>query len=186
MKIRGHRIEPGEIEHALLRCPGVREALVLPRDDPAGGQRLVAYVGGAPAGHESILLQQLQQVLPAYMVPAAWVMLDKLPLNPNGKIDRAALPAPAAPAAPSGETGPRATDTPELTAVLEILAGLMPGVHLAADDDLFEKGLHSIMMMRFVSQCRSRFGVGLGVKEIYRLSTPALIAGAIAGKRSAV
>ncbi|UTY57071.1 non-ribosomal peptide synthetase [Massilia sp. erpn] len=185
VKIRGHRIELGEIEQALLRCQDVREAVITAPADPAGERRLVAYVAGTAGRLDTAALsQQLQQVLPAYMLPAAWVVLDAFPLNPNGKIDRAALPAPLPAAAPSTALLPQAA-CPELATVLEILSGLLPGIQLAPDDDLFGKGLHSIAMMRFVSQCQERLGVSLKVRDVYRLATAGAIAQAVMANRRA-
>src|SRR5262249_2075273 len=104
IKLRGYRIEPGEIEAALVQHPSIREAVAIVREDRPGNKRLVAYIvplqepGQVPAGLRSCL----EQKLPPYMVPSAFVVLRRIPLTPNSKVDRQALPAPE-------------TDRPELT-----------------------------------------------------------------------
>src|SRR5262249_49488229 len=96
VKIRGVRIEPGEVETSLLRHPGVREALVVAREDEPGARRLVAYVvrGGSEPAEAAGLRSWLKGRLPEYMMPSAFVPLDRLPLTVSGKVDRQALPAP--------------------------------------------------------------------------------------------
>ena len=97
VKLRGFRIEPGEIEAVLLRDAGVAQAVVVARADGAGGQRLIGYVvgtAGAAAPEPHALRAVLGQVLPEHMVPSALVVLERLPLTPNGKLDRRALPEP--------------------------------------------------------------------------------------------
>src|SRR5690606_24530620 len=93
VKLRGFRIEPGEIEHALRDCPGVAEAAVLVEPDAAGENRLLAFVAGAPEGGEAGLETRLRERLPAYMLPRSIVVLERLPISPNGKLDRDALRA---------------------------------------------------------------------------------------------
>jgi len=194
VKIRGFRIELGEIESALSRYEGVREAVVVAREDAPGDKRLVAYVVRKEQTTLTVgeLRTHLQKSLPEYMVPPAWVFLNALPLNTNGKIDSKALPAPDAAAACFGADSSQEEivavqrDNRELRAVLSILQELLPGVRISETDDLFAKGLHSILLMRFVARCRERLNAELKVRDIYRLSSPLAIAQALqAGKTSA-
>ncbi|MFJ6567450.1 non-ribosomal peptide synthase/polyketide synthase [Streptomyces sp. NPDC091292] len=186
VKVRGFRVEPGEIEAALTRHPAVAHAVVVARD-----QRLVAYVVPVPvagpvadAGPVDVaaLRAHAAATLPAHMVPGAFVPLGALPLTPNGKLDRAALPAPDFTAAladgtsahgphrPRGPRGPRA----------EIVAGLFGDVlgleQVGADDDFFTLGGHSLLAMRLVSRVRTALGADLTVRSVFDAPTPALLA----------
>ncbi|HSF38933.1 MAG TPA: condensation domain-containing protein, partial [Thermoanaerobaculia bacterium] len=157
VKIRGFRIEPGEIEAALLALPGVREAVVVVRD-----QRLVAYVAGEVAADS--LRAALRERLPDYMVPAAFVTLEALPLNPNGKVDRKALPAPEAQSAPETYRAPR---TPVEEVVAGIWAELLGVERVGADADFFELGGHSLLATRVASRLREAFGVELPLHDVF-------------------
>ncbi|HEU4885333.1 MAG TPA: amino acid adenylation domain-containing protein, partial [Longimicrobium sp.] len=150
VKIRGFRIELGEIEARLAELPGVREAVVLAREDVPGDQRLVAYVVG-DADAES-LRAHLSTALPEHMVPAAYVRLQALPLTPNGKLDRKALPAPGGEAyaarafeAPLGEVE---------EALAEIWAELLGVERAGRRDNFFELGGHSLLAVRMISRVR--------------------------------
>src|SRR5262245_52745239 len=132
LKVRGYRIEPGEIETALERMPGIRRAIAVTRGEGAA-RRLVAYVvpeGKAP--EEMAMRAELRRTLPEYMVPAAFVLLDELPLSSHGKVDRAALPEPGA-AAPSRAPVPPRTPTEE--AIAAIWAGLLRRERVGAEDN---------------------------------------------------
>ncbi|HEU4562389.1 MAG TPA: amino acid adenylation domain-containing protein, partial [Longimicrobium sp.] len=162
VKIRGFRIEPGEIEAVLSAHAEVREARVVVREDAPGETRLVAYVVGqadteAMRGH-------LRLSLPEYMVPAAFVALDRLPLTPNGKLDVKALPAPGHELAENRHLAPR-------TPVEEVLAGIWAEVlgleRVGVEDDFFERGGHSLLAMRVLSRVRDVFGVELPVRAIF-------------------
>ncbi|HST62734.1 MAG TPA: amino acid adenylation domain-containing protein, partial [Longimicrobium sp.] len=155
VKVRGFRVEPGEIEARLAEHAGVREAVVLVREDVPGEKRLVAYVVG-DADAET-LRAHLSERLPEYMVPAAYVRLDALPLTPNGKVDRKALPAPDGDAfatrgyeAPSG----RAEE-----AVAAIWAELLGAERVGRSDHFFDLGGHSLLAVRVVSRVRQALGV---------------------------
>ncbi|MFD5778348.1 amino acid adenylation domain-containing protein, partial [Streptomyces fungicidicus] len=169
MKIRGFRIEPGEVEGVLAGHPSVARVAVVVREDRPGDRRLVAYV--VPAGQHDGLEQELQEhaarVLPDYMVPAAVVVLDALPLNVNGKLDRPALPVPDYASQVSGR-GPR-------TGQEEILAGLFAEVlgleRVGVDDDFFTLGGHSLTATRLAARVGALFGVDLGVRAVFEAPT---------------
>jgi len=180
VKLRGFRVEPGEVEAALTAHPGVREAAVTVREERPGDRRLVAFVvpaGAAAAPGE--LRRHLRERLPGFMVPAAFVALDALPLNPNGKVDRRALarlPAPeaaatrdcAAPPAP-----PRTTEETRLAAIFtEVLGVVEIGVH----DDFFELGGHSLLAIQAVSRIREAFEVEVPLAALFDAPSVAALA----------
>ncbi|WP_344571013.1 amino acid adenylation domain-containing protein, partial [Kitasatospora viridis] len=182
VKIRGFRIELGEIETALTAQPGVLQAAVLPHEQGTGGARLVAYLAGPPELDTAELRARLAAELPAHMVPAAFVRLDALPLNANGKLDRTALPAPDFAAFAGSGRAAR-------TAEEEILCGLFAEVlgveKVGVDDDFFALGGHSLLATRLLSRVRSVLGVELGVRDVFEAPTVAGLAarsGAVAGR----
>ncbi|MFM0639045.1 amino acid adenylation domain-containing protein [Paraburkholderia metrosideri] len=171
VKLRGFRIELGEIESRLRACPGVRDALVIAREDQPGDKRLVAYLLAhqdaelAAAG----LRDQLAAGLPDYMVPSAFVTLDTFPLTPNGKLDRRALPAPDLDsvvtreyAAPQGEI--------EL-AVAQIWQTLLGLERVGRHDDFFELGGHSLLAVQLASRLRQELGVEIALRELFAQPT---------------
>jgi pristinamycin I synthase-3/4 len=172
VKVRGFRVEPGEVEAALREHPAVREALVVLREHRGEGV-LVGYVvpagGIAPAQAE--LRAWLARRLPEHMLPAALVALDALPLTPSGKADRRALPAPDFAAA--GAAAPR-------TPTEEVLAGLFAEVlgtgRAGVDDDFFEAGGHSLRATRLVTRVRGVLGVELPLPVVWEAPTPASLA----------
>ncbi|MBA2673703.1 non-ribosomal peptide synthetase, partial [Ramlibacter sp.] len=166
VKIRGFRIELGEIEAALTTQPGVREALVLARDDAPGDKRLVAYVVANDAALDATALRKpLLARLPDYMVPAHYVLLDALPLTSNGKIDRKALPSP--------EMGTQATAVyvEPRTPTEQLLAGIwsrtLHAERVGAQDDFFALGGHSLLATQVVSQIRDHAGVELPLRVLF-------------------
>ncbi|GJG89256.1 hypothetical protein tb265_44370 [Gemmatimonadetes bacterium T265] len=174
IKLRGFRIEPGEIEAALVAVRGVTQACVVARDDAATGPRLVAYVVGAdgPPPDGAALRTVLRQTLPEHMIPAAVVPLAALPLTPNGKVDRDRLPAPAADIA-AARTLPRTPREAEIAAVWAEALGV-PTV--GVDERFVELGGHSLLAMRVVGRVRQLSGVLLPLDQLLRGATVADLA----------
>jgi amino acid adenylation domain-containing protein len=185
VKIRGYRIELGEIETALLASDGVREAVVIAREDQPGDKRIVAYV----VPHDGVelavaaLRARLSRELPEYMVPSAFVRLAALPLTPNGKLDRHALPAPDHLAVVS-----RAYEAPE-GEIEQVLAALwqelLGAPRVGRHDHFFELGGHSLLAMQLVSRLRQALGVELALRELFAWPVLADMARAIHDERAA-
>ncbi|MGW9062397.1 condensation domain-containing protein, partial [Streptomyces sp. NPDC055733] len=191
VKVRGFRVEPGEVEAVLAAHPGVGQAVVVAREDVPGDKRLVAYVvpegaregeGAGPdevlgaGGVDGRLSAELRgfvgEELPEYMVPAVVVELTRLPLTVNGKVDRAALPAPEFATAGEG----REATTEEERILCEIFADVLGLDAVGPDDDFFELGGHSLLVTRLVSRIRSRLGVEAGIWLLFEVPTPARLA----------
>ncbi len=187
VKLRGFRIEPGEVEAVLAEAPGVREAVVTVREDAPGDRRLVAYLtaspvpAAAPAGagpdgeapptlDAAELRRRCQERLPAYMVPAAFVVLERLPLLPNGKLDRRALPAPDAArpelaerfVAPRGEL-----ERTVATAWQEVLGVERVGIR----DNFFDLGGHSLLLVSLHEKLAERLGRELSIVDLFQHPT---------------
>ncbi|MEU2250578.1 amino acid adenylation domain-containing protein [Streptomyces sp. NPDC019224] len=171
VKLRGQRIEPGEVEAVLAGCPGVAQAAVVAREDRPGDKRLVAYLVPAPEGapETAELSGRLRRELPDYMVPAAFVTLDALPLTANGKLDRAALPAPEYGAADAGR-GPR---TPQEQLLCGLFAEVLGREQVGIDDGFFDLGGHSLLAARLASRVRETLGLELGLRLLFEAPTVA-------------
>ncbi|HEU0055523.1 MAG TPA: amino acid adenylation domain-containing protein, partial [Longimicrobium sp.] len=165
VKVRGFRIEPAEIEARLLEHPGVRAAVVMARQDTPGETRLVAYTVGDETAGADVLQAHLAATLPAYMVPAAYVRLHALPLSPNGKLDRKALPA------PEGEAfAVREYQAPvgEVEAALAAVWSEVLGVErVGRGDDFFALGGHSLLAVRVISRVRQALAVEVALGELF-------------------
>ena len=170
VKIRGFRIELHEIEAALMRHPGVAEAVVVAREQAIGDRRLAAYLvaAGDPPPAAGELREFLAQQLPDYMLPASFTRLAALPLTAVGKVDRRALPAPAPEIASAGER-PAATALEEVIAGIwaAVLGGGPPGV----DEDFFALGGHSLLAVQLVSRLRETLRVELTVRDLFEALT---------------
>jgi amino acid adenylation domain-containing protein len=188
VKIRGLRVELGEIEAALAQVPGMRAAAVVMRQDRAGDQRLVAYVvpergtaeesGGNPGAEApvlplKVLREHLEKVLPQYMVPAAFVAMEALPLSSNGKLDRKALPAPGAEAyARTAYEPPQGEAETKIARVWEDTLGVE---RVGRHDNFFELGGHSLLIVKLVERLREQ-DLHVEVRALFNTPTVAMLA----------
>ncbi|MDP9040030.1 MAG: amino acid adenylation domain-containing protein, partial [Acidobacteriota bacterium] len=187
VKIRGYRIELGEIEAAIAQHPGVREVVVVAREDTAGDKRLAAYYTATEEGEGGVGAEQLRNHLlarlPEYMVPAAYVRLEKLPLTANGKLDRKGLPVPGGEAyATRGYEAPQTETEEELARIWgEVLKLERVGRH----DNFFELGGHSLLVVTMIERMR-RAGLHVDVRALFATPTLAALAAAIAPQETVV
>ncbi|MGI8332310.1 amino acid adenylation domain-containing protein [Actinomadura scrupuli] len=181
VKVRGHRIELGEVESVLARHRAVAQDAVVARQETGGDVRLVAYVVPAPGTtcDPATLRAFVARSLPDYMVPAAVIVLDELPLNPNGKLDRAALPAPDF----SAYVTAREPRTPDETVLCEIFAEVLNLPKVGIDDGFFDLGGDSLMATRVVSRARAALDTELTIRALFEAPTVALLAARLAGER---
>jgi len=173
VKVRGYRIELGEIESRLLEYPGIREAVVLVREDAQpetpGLKQLVAYfVSGNTPVDLAELREHLRQSLPEYMVPAAYVQLPRFPLTPNGKIDRKTLPAPNAVCGLEHEYEPPQGETE--TALVQMWQEVLHVERVSRRDDFFALGGHSLLAIRLIGDIDQLFGIELPLHAIFEHS----------------
>lgn len=177
VKIRGFRIELGEIAAAISVDPSVGQAVVLAMDLPQLGKSLVGYVTPAEgAGTETVDVERIRArvaaALPDYMTPAAYVVLDEIPITAHQKIDRAALPQPQLAAG----TEYRDPTTPTEIRVAQLFSGLLGHERVGVDDSFFDLGGHSLVATKLVTAIRAECGVELGIRDVFELATVGLLA----------
>src|SRR5262245_3425573 len=173
VKVRGFRIELGEIESVLMGHEGVREAVVVAREEHVGEKRLAAYVVGRPGLESGSLRSYVRERLPEYMVPSWFVVLERMPLTPNGKVDRRSLPAPERGVVEEGRyVGPR-------TELEETLSGIWSEVlgveRVGVEDNFFELGGDSILSIQVVSRAGGK-GIRITPRQVFGHQTSAALA----------
>ncbi|MGW7730760.1 amino acid adenylation domain-containing protein [Streptomyces canus] len=172
VKLRGHRVEPAEIEAALGGHPDVEQAVAVVREDRPGDRGLVAYATAAPGVEADALREYLAGLLPAYLVPSAVVLLDRLPLTANGKVDRAALPAPVR----TGRDAGRSARTAHEEVLCALIADVLGLPDVGPDDSFFALGGHSLHALRLVHRIRTALGTDLGLRDVFEAPTAAALA----------
>lgn len=171
VKIRGYRIELSEIDAALLKQPGMKEACVVASEDQNGQKALCAYYVCEAEQDASELRAALAQQLPAYMIPLCFLQLERFPLTANGKIDRRALPKPdftAAAAQRAGYVPPRTDTESQLAALWEEVLGMQP---VGVTDDFFALGGHSLKAMTLIARMKRHFGVDVPLRKLFEAAT---------------
>ncbi|MFI6320156.1 amino acid adenylation domain-containing protein [Nonomuraea sp. NPDC050556] len=179
VKIRGFRVELGEIEAVIGSHPGIDQVAVIVREDQPGDRRLVAYV--VPPGETEALRARCAELLPEYMVPSAFVPLDTLPLTPNRKLDKRALPAPVY----QTDTQGRAPRSAREEILCELFAEALGVPRVTIDDNFFSLGGHSLLAVQLISRIRAAFGVELALRSLFESATVATLVGQLAGAGAA-
>ena len=175
VKIRGFRVEPAEVAAVIARESSVTQAAVVVREDRPGDRRLVGYVVGSDID-PARLRREVARSLPDYMVPTALVMVDALPITPNGKLDRAALPAPDY----IGADDSRPPRTPQEEILCRLFAEVLGVREVGLDDGFFDLGGHSLLAARLISRARTALGIELDIRGIFQHPTVAGLAAALA------
>jgi acyl carrier protein len=189
IKLRGHRIEVGEIEATLEQCSGVQQAVVVVREDREGDKRLVAYLVAKATGADAVvaLRNALESKLPDYMVPSSFVFLPALPLTDNGKIDRKALLRLAPPSttagAPAAQPGSGPANEMERTvaAIWQEALGV-PAINL--NDNFFDLGAHSLTVAEVHARLQEVLEREIALVDLFQFSTVSALAGHLAGTES--
>lgn len=181
VKVRGFRIELGEVASAISVDPSVGQCVVLVSDLPGLGRSLVAYLTPAErdADEDTVEIPRIRArvaaALPEYMAPAAYVVVDDIPITAHGKIDRAALPDPQ----PFESAPYREPQTDTEHTVAQLFSQLLDREQVGADDSFFDLGGHSLLATKLVAEIRARCGVEIGIRDIFEASTVARLAAAI-------
>ena len=181
VKVRGFRVELGEIEASLVQHPGVREAIVIAREERPGEKRLVAYV--VAQANQALLPHDLRRFLkdrmPDYMVPSAFMVLGALPLTTSGKVNRQALPTPDYSRDQLAETyvAPR---TPLEQTLTDLWASILRLPQVGIHDNFFALGGHSLLVTQLISRLRDQLAIEMAVRSVFEAPTPAELAGQIA------
>jgi hypothetical protein len=174
IKIRGFRVEPREVEATLGRIPGVIDSVVLAREDRPGDKRLVAYVVPTePGPSPSDLRERTAAELPAHLVPSAFVLLQRLPMTANGKLDRAALPVPEY----TRTTTTRTPRTPREESLCGLFEEVLGVPEAGIDDSFFDLGGHSLLVVKLISRVRAKLQRELTIKAVFDNPTVAGLAG---------
>jgi natural product biosynthesis luciferase-like monooxygenase protein len=182
VKIRGHRIELGEIESVLLRQPGVKQAVVVARADQSGNQRLVAYVTPTTAAHAlqaTELLHALAQTLPPVMLPETVQLLAALPMTPNGKVDRRALPEPQSAIVLPSATAPESALEKTIAGIWEQVLGRSS---VGSADNFFDLGGHSLLVVQVQRRLHEACGREISLTDMFRLPTIQALAAHLSGQ----
>ncbi|QIY56837.1 amino acid adenylation domain-containing protein [Streptomyces sp. RPA4-5] len=180
VKVRGFRIELGEVRAAVSRCTGVGRAVVTVREDRPGDRRLVAYVQQAPDEpplSPAAVRDETSALLPSYMTPSAFVVVDSWPLTPNGKLDHRALPAPA----PVTGRATRPPASPQEELLCRLFAEVLGAEQVGVDDNFFELGGHSLLATRLVSRLAALLGGAPALRDVFAAPTPARLAAQLDG-----
>ncbi|MBI4785230.1 MAG: amino acid adenylation domain-containing protein [Oscillatoriophycideae cyanobacterium NC_groundwater_1537_Pr4_S-0.65um_50_18] len=185
VKVRGFRIELGEIEALLSEHPDVQESVVIARSDEWGEKQLIAYLvpRASSAPTSANLRRFLEKTLPKYMVPSAFIVLEMLPLNANGKVDRQALPIPESirPELESAYVAPRTATEAEIA---KIFANILQIDDVGVEDDFFELGGHSLLITKLIAQLSPKFQVDLSIVDLFEMPTVAGLAEHIEKRRT--
>jgi len=174
VKIRGYRIELGEIEAVLQAGEHVRNAVVLAKDNLQGGARIVAYVVPEGSFEKDLIIADLKNQLPEYMVPALMMEIDEIPLTPNGKLDRKSLPNPDASSLLTNEYIPARSETEKIVA--DIWKEMLEVEQVGMLDNFFDLGGHSLLAVKITHQVTHQLEVKLSLREFFEHPTPELLA----------